>query len=234
MSAMAAVIQHDRIHVLTDAVFYERDGTVKGFAPKVWPIPGGAGLYSTRGIGLMFDLFKEAAEVVGSTDGFSTWDEFKLHVETVLAKMDELVALRAPGHKGEVMLAGWSAENDRGEVLWRGTHDAYAKDGLAPSVIYVAAGADGLWSFGVDADDFPPAAEFDPDVHALNIFESGRAALNDLECREAAEPVMGHCVGGWLQHSTITADGMTTRALHRWPDVVGEKIECVTEYETIL
>jgi len=78
---------------------------------------------------------------------------------------------------------------------------------------------------GVDADDFPAPAEFDPDAHALAIFENGRAALNDMECGEATEPVMGHCVGGWLQHSTITADDMVTRAIHMWPDVPGQKIQ---------
>ena len=31
-------------------------------------------------------------------------------------------------------------------------------------------------------------------------------------------------VGGFMQHTAVTRDGITTRVVERWPDVIGEMI----------
>jgi hypothetical protein len=131
----------------------------------------------------------------------------------------------------EVIIAGWS--DARGpEAYLLPTHDRYGgrpfetvplegvtcfpnDETVHPEIVKVLA--------GLQADDV------DPERHGLAIMEIQRAhpfvheGFSDRFCS----------VGGFAQLTTIRPDGIVSRILRRWPDVVGERLGCLQAERTI-
>ena len=213
MSAILAVIQSDRVHLLADGAFYDPEtGILSAVDMKLWPIPRINAVFSSRGIAAGFPAFRMACEVFA----FSTFDEFLSLLPAIFAVYDDLMR----GHRGEIVIAGWSEDRNRGEVLARVTH-CHAED-MEPGNIF--RWTDGRVCFGIALDDVPDAEAFSP-TGALGAFEAARRTPVDLHCGEGECVNLGYAVGGVLSHIEIRADGTCGgNILHCWPDVVGEKI----------
>jgi hypothetical protein len=55
-----------------------------------------------------------------------------------------------------------------------------------------------------------------------NVFEAFED-MRRLPVEMAGAPC--HCVGGFIEQSTITASGIISRIIHAWPDDVGQPID---------
>ena len=214
MSAMLAVTKPDCIHVMADASFYDKQGTLTYFLPKVREVPRANAVFASRGRAMAFPLFLKVCEEFD----YNTFDEFvsSCAAENVFKVMDGVFAEVAPGEGYEILVAGWSDERKRGEVLYHSTLDLH--EGLEAGTVHLLGDVAG---FGVVAGC--EAAEFDPRVDGLKAFDEARRTLCDLSCG-LGEPVMGHSVGGYLNHAVVTPAGVAWDVLKFWPDTVGEKI----------
>jgi hypothetical protein len=215
MSATLAITKPDCIHVLADASFYDKVGTLTAFHPKVLKMPRANAVFASRGRAMAFPLFLKVCEEFD----YSSFDEFvsSCTAENVFKVMDGVFAEVAPGEGYEIIVAGWSDKRDHGEVLYHSTLDLH--EGLPAGAIHLLGNVVG---FGVVADC--SAAEFDPRVHGLKAFDEARRTLCDLSCG-LGEPVIGHSVGGYLNHAVVTAAGVEWDVLKFWPDEISEKIK---------
>ncbi len=213
MSAMLAVIQSDRVHLLADGAFYDPEtGILMAVDMKLWPVPRINAVFSSRGVAACFPAFRTAC----GEFAFSTFDEFLEMLPAIFAVYDDLMQ----GHKGEIVVVGWSEKRNRGEVLARLTHDK--AEGIEPGTIL--RWTDGIVNFAIELEDLPAAEAFQP-ADALPAFERIRRTPLDLFCGEGDRVNLGYAVGGVLSHMEIRADGTcAAKNLHYWPDVVGEKI----------
>ncbi|TCK27977.1 hypothetical protein EV667_1973 [Ancylobacter aquaticus] len=213
MSAMLAVVQSDRVHVMADAATYDpADGVVTAFRHKIVPLPMANAVFSLRGITGCFREFYKAC-LLADIEGF---DGFRRAADDVWETFE---AGLPEGMDCEIIVAGWSDQHARGEVFYRCTDTVH--DNLPAGCWFVLGNR---CAFGVDLDDIPEDSVFDPVEHGVPAFERARAHIDDLSCGRG-EPVMGHGVGGWVSHVEIVPGLMPDGdVLHVWPDVVGEKI----------
>jgi hypothetical protein len=217
MSAMTATIQEDRIIMLTDAAFYKPDGTLTRLASKTLQIPIIPAAFSSRGADVAFHVFALAA----LSHRMETWDDFVAASDDVLADFESMFRAIAPKESCQLMMAGWSADHDRGEVLFRTLHPQY---GLAAGTTYFWCGPCHA-TFGIDGAMMGDPVRFDARRHGIAAFEDARMTSVDLTCGQATEPVMGHSIGGWIDATEISAAGVATSRLHTWPDEIGHKIK---------
>ena len=215
MSAMAAIIKDDRIHVLSDAVFYDSDtGVVAGFDMKIWPVARLNAVFSSRGIKLASSVFS----AICSRMDFETFDDLAALLPDVMETFDAHMG----GNAAEIMVAGFSESRQRPEVYVWISH-AGGGDDLHRKTVYFF--LEGCIQFGLCLEQWPTASEFEPERDALPIFEGARRRVMDLQCGQAAQEVLGHSIGGALCHVELTATSATGKILHRWPDRIGERID---------
>lgn len=218
MSAILAVIQNDKVHLLADGAFYDPDsGVLTDVECKVRAVPGLNAVYSSRGISLAFELF----EVCCRRFDFQTFDELVAALPTVLNAHD--TALQSIGHIGsEIVVAGWSESRGRGEVYARQSH---TDDNLQMQRGLCYRWVEGRIAFGIDFNDLPKHEAFVPG-DAVEAFQLGRKTLVDLHCGESSVPNMGYAIGGAISHIEIGPDGYNSGGiLHHWPDLIGEPID---------
>jgi len=210
VSAVATFIEPDRVHLLADAAFYDKTGTLTAIEPKVRPIPRANAAFSSRGSRWAFDAFDIACEAV-EYEGF---DGFVEKSDEIFAAFDLMMG----DLKGEIVIAGWSERDGVGRVLYRKTFDREGDD-CRPGVVYVMGKRAG---FGVDRLDL---GETWSEERAVAAFQRARERQEDITCGQA-EPVLAHAVGGHVWRTTVSAGGMRSDILHQWPeDAVGRRIE---------
>lgn len=217
MTAIVAVTGPTRVDVLCDGAVYLPDGTLLDVMSKVWPLAGMRACVGGRGLAVMPPAFLIRAGWM-----VPTFDALVAHFAEILTELERTMRPRvgdAFDHH-ELVLAGWSESRDRGEVYFEQGH-AEPRRVLreCTEVLVLGPDPDKHW-----AALQGKAAQFDPERDGLPIFEEMRARRMTLDATrpEAAE---GHGVGGFVDVTTITRDGLSKRILHRWPeDRVGEKI----------
>lgn len=211
MSAVATFIEHDRVHLLADAAFYDKTGTLTAIEPKVRPIPRASAVFSSRGSRWAFDAFEMACECV-EYDGF---DELVQKLDDIFAAFDLLMG----GLLGEIVIAGWSDKDGVGRVLYRKTYDRDGDD-CEPGLIYVMGKRSG---FGVDRLDL---GDDWSEERAVAAFQRGRERAEDITYGMGDEPVLAHAVGGFIGHAIVGPEGVSGGVIHAWPeDGIGRLIE---------
>ena len=216
MSAIAAIVKDDRIHLLSDAAFYDwRDGVLLKIAPKIWPVPGLNAAFMTRGPARAFSAFSDLCAAM----------EFEAFDQLLAVAPDMFVALGRvmEGEGFEILVAGFSESSGEPVALFYCTNQGYEE--IEPGIVYRLGGVS---QFGLDGGDFPAASDFEPAVHALPAFEKARRHVEDISCGQAESPVIGHAVGGGVLHIELTTNGCSGGWLHMWEDVVGERIRLET------
>lgn len=217
MSAILAVIQKDRVHVMADGAFYDPGtGVLTGADCKVRAIPGVNAVYSSRGTEAAFPLFEQVCREFD----FATFDDVVSALPGALEAHDALLAeIGAAG--SEVVVAGWSEARNRPEVYARQSHREDTS--LQRGVCYKWDA--GMIAFGVELEGLPDPADFVPD-DAIAAFQRGREVACDLHCGEHETPNIGYSIGGGIFHIEIGPDGHHAGSiLHYWPDVIGEPID---------
>lgn len=202
MSAMAAAIDGDKIHLFADAVFYDENGVIVGVHPKIWNVPGLNAFFVTRGQGRAFTHFAELVEA----SGFETWDQLKACLPLIWQELDKLM----DGTTMDILIGGFSDGCNRPEILYRTTGDLY--EHLEAGVTYIY--TEGVCSFGCvmkEADDIPAEAE--------RAFEEARLVKTEI-----GAGVLANAVGGFLMHRTVTRDDSHARVIKVWDDEVCKKI----------
>jgi hypothetical protein len=235
VTAINVIKQKTAVHMLTDGASWIYPGSYYVGPPvlKAWPLPHLNAVLACRGPlqspPVLADLF--------SSCGASTYDELKKAALAVMeaamsSRLYEDVVSGASGNPIELVIAGWSetvgpdafviqasaagnepidrflSENkpwilkDTGAAMMAPSDDAIQKAALAA-----------MPPTNTCADDMDPVRD------GLAILNAQRDALIAVEHSASHGMVT---VGGFAQLTTVTADAITTRIIHRWPYEIGE------------
>jgi hypothetical protein len=217
LSAILAITRSDACFLLTDAAVYTDDGTLTDIRSKQAVFEDLRMAASCRGNLAAIDLFSIA---IGYNYG--DFDAVRRDAPGIFKAVDAVIETFAPGRIYEIVVVGWSDERKRGEAVYHATHgkhpDGYNRNG--PTLI-----TDAFLPFGHFDTEFPEnAIDFDPVAHGVPAFESARAALVEVNGGYYGGEIFGHTVGGFVQSTIVTSQGVTTDVIHNWSDRIGEKI----------
>jgi hypothetical protein len=212
MTAIITIRKHDRIVFVSDgAVINTADQTLSKLATKVGLVSSPPALIGVRGNASLVHALSGNANANGSsfdelTDSMEHW------ARSFVPKM--------PGDSlnEEITFAGYSERHQRLMMYFLPCANNYAASGLGAfklheiSEDFVASPwlpGDEAHVEGICSD----LSAFEPETHGLRLMESMRRRYGHMG------------IGGFVQVSEVTEDGVSARFIHRWPDVIGEVIK---------
>jgi hypothetical protein len=224
MTALNTVQHADAMHVLTDGARYDIDGRFVGFSPKVWSLPHINAVVSSRGPRIFLPAIVEMLGCVGTS-----FDDLKEKIVPFLRKSWDTLLDHADFHDfgpdADVVVAGLS-ETRGPEAYLITSHENYGRpswlitdmEGLS-----IAPGNEEIHAEVLKL--FPPgtqASEIDPVRDGIRLMEIQRNAIVPVAGAAGREL---RTVGGFIQLTSVTADGISSRIIHRWNDRVGERLD---------
>jgi len=213
MTAINAFIRGREVHVLTDAAYLEATGRLVFIGSKIGLLPHVNAVCVTRGEGEIEGAFRA---MLGTA--FTSFDALTSGFRQAVQKVID-------GHDAgrgyapfEVMAAGISEFSGKPDI-----RAAFRGDTPEPVQFYSGK----LWASPFDGVSAALKAKgidlqsdaFDPVMNGVELLEAQRARV----IQPAGFPPC-HIVGGFAQLTTVSAAGITTRVLKRWPDQVGQRI----------
>lgn len=215
MSAVNIIKTDDAAYLFTDAASYYADGTLGAVGQKVAILGHLNCAISCRGPAGFDD---ELAQAINTA--FGSFDElvesFALVVSNYFVGRDRYARCET-GPEVEVFLAGWSVSRDRPESYVVCSHglngEPWSLQPLGPVAIapYEQALAERL-------------GRLEP---SENVIEIGIALMEQQRLVRAPHAGAGPAVagvGGFCQATVVSAFGVSTMIVKRWPDVVGEQL----------
>lgn len=221
---MAAAYE-DRVEVLTDGAIYEDDGTIISLRQKIWKSDKLPLVFAGRGNAIAVDMMSTALSFFAMAHG--TFDE------TFMAFKDKIEA-RADKGKDQVAV----------DAVFTGISES-----LGPVIYYFHTYQEGSEGFyGCEPFKFydagkeiaagptpPPRAMRDSGLPMYWAFDGleghgktfmGLLRQHPMEHLAHPDKPLVYGVGGHVDHTVVTADGVTIKRLHVWPeDQIGRKIE---------
>lgn len=249
MTAVNIAIQKRSVHVMTDGLSYDKDGTIVEVSPKCWALPSLHGAVACMGPCLAGIV--TAAEF---TKRFASFDGMIADLEEAMPRIftANLSLFSGSGIPDlRVYIAGWSESRDRPE--------AYSIQCIPPESLeyWRAKNEEQISKYGVNAvvsdepfklvplDDVicnPPFADgltaqrcgfcvprkggladaLDPAVDMVVMLQMQRMRVTSLRPGLSASSK----VGGHALLTTVDRRGVHQRVVHRWPnDKIGQPIE---------
>lgn len=229
MTAIVVVKSSARISLLTDRALYDAEGVVRHIDRKVYPV--------VSWNGAIFGLGNLAGSFIGASaaEAFGSFDEFVAKSATAIRDAFER-AVASGEMTGQTMVElhafGWSEARDRTEAYV--LHSSAVSAGTSPLFEWAASIqktfisspvpslSDWYWLHrqGAEIDIDYDAQTFDAERHGLPLME----VLRRIRAEPEFLPSEAYLVGGGVDLTEITRDGVTQRMLREWPDVVGEPI----------
>ena len=233
MTAINSIVLRDRLHVFSDGAHYDRHGVIKAITSKISQIPSYPGIVAVRGA-------TYSAPLLAHDFGLHApnFDRLLEEVETLFPFLMEKYADQFGGNtSGQLFLGGWSETRRKMELYFLSNDDLHlssvegedTEGAFRPDVgelQNLATGnilpglMEGDVERGFDPYPAPDQVEANIEYIARTILELQRqrkhGAIEDSEAE--------HIVGGFVQLTTVSRDGISTRILHRWPDTIGETI----------
>jgi hypothetical protein len=212
LSAFIAVRQSDRLHLLTDGAIYTPDGTLAAVGLKAIELPHCLAAFTVRGV------LQPGLTLAVAFAQFDRFDDVIRHAPRVLSEV------RTHWHRygvtgWECLLVGMSEKRDP-EIHYcppgaplRLIEDDYWAGGPMPSVATMR-----------EVGLVPPVsmADFDPVRHGIPAMEAFRRTPAILDSQTPS--AFGHGVGGFVAHTEITRERVTTTVIHEWGDALGQRI----------
>lgn len=207
--------RRDRVEIATDGAVYDGDGVLLGTQYKVRVADGlslavvGSG--TVAHISLVADAILALADATGSVDATIELLAVSLQTTAVDAAFDSPV---------RIVIAAIS--ETRGPTCW--VFDTFEDDGPAFELREAP--------FGIGQGELPPVEELlergietgdSLEKHAVWFFDFMRSRKRVSPVSPEKGPIYN--IGGHVDFTVLRADGVETKRLHTWPDVVGKKIE---------
>lgn len=213
MSAINVLIQTNRVHLFTDAAIYQLNGELAGIGPKVRMMPHINAAMAMRGSFLGLAPIAEELSVAPSFDKLR--EGIVPCLQACAETYGHLLNQCSAGPDFEVVIAGMSETGGPSAYLVA-SHNRYGEPWSIVELAGLSAtpASDAVHQRVFATADGRDADQLDPVVDGLAILEAQRAhRFDDVVC-----------IGGFAQLTTIDADGVHSRIIHRWPDKLGEKI----------
>lgn len=210
MSAFIAVKYADRVEVMTDGAMYEDDGTLVAIERKIHVSTVVPLAVTGRG----HNVAEVATVITSIADACGSFDD-------TIDRMYRLLAMRkgtTVPKDAEFLIAGISERH--GPVL---LHFATTQIQGYPEAWTIQDLGDGVLAGG---SEIPPPElyegrefkDFGPDILKL-----ARTQKSINPTRPDLPPVFG--IGGRIDHTVVTTSQIVVECIHRWPDVIGTKID---------
>jgi hypothetical protein len=210
MTALNVVCLADSVHLVSDGAACDGDGRLAALFHKVTPLPHLNLAIGVRGVRAAAIMAVDTISV-----GATSYDDLRSRVAKILKDYLGPVApawekqLGQDALKFEVVVAGWS--ESRGPAAFvMATSDLNDAHGLP------------AWT-PVDV----PGAYFSPSNEQLSAdFARIQLSFDDATAVELVrrQRAMDR-VGSFVQLTTVRREGIETRILKRWPDVIGKTIK---------
>lgn len=226
MSAIITLLARQAAHVFTDGAGYDQNGKLLQFLTKAYPVPQARLVVSTRGHGI-------ATAALGSLFGsMQSLDEARDRaigtLEFAESHLGHVWQLSADRGAVQVVVAGLDSEG-------RPAAFTLANCDCGPDVpAWKVVPIEGLAVM-------PSTPQIAPEIMGLIDGKRSFDDITDADCVEIMEvvrrhrlPVIGrddlaavYAIGGFIQATSVSAEGISTRILRRWPDRIGERISPV-------
>lgn len=221
MSFYMSTVYPDRVELLTDAAGWDNDGVLRTVRSKVTVVPGYPVAITSRGIygraRRITDLLIEMVQRAGS---------FDLAMELLAEGLPTIKRAVPAGEAVDFCIAGHSPEAGFAVYTFRTADEPPFVEGwkLYASTETVVCGIDG-------------GRHGRPDFHrqflaAGTLRESGVKFVEMFRRAKNTDGAMAglsqeaYCnAGGFLELTTVTADGVRTERIHEWDDRVGERAD---------
>lgn len=221
MSATQIYVRPDDVVVLTDGASYDSDGVVVGLVNKVAAFPHLNAALTANGPAFFLALL--AARI---HDAFTSFDELVAGIVDRVrqsVRADKSFFDQVGGTRFVLYVAGIS--ESRGPEAWMLASEdgdgfrAWHLEPLGQGIIKPASS-----DFMADLHEIPGMTtdpdEFDPATHGLMIMEEQRRRPWEI----VGAGQNRHIIGGFVQFTAVSREGIEARILQRWPDRIGEKI----------
>jgi hypothetical protein len=218
MSAFIAVAYEDRVELLTDgAIIDDETGALIDVKRKVWhsdivPIAVTGRGSGFGGVATVCLAIVSVAELLGGFDPAMSW------LSKALADRRDLGSLNAM----EIVITG-IAESRGPVVLYFNTEEGQTLDGetLEP---WVLRDMDGSAAAPIPKDIDPALME------GLAFVVAGSMAMESMRKTLASDVFVPgsseqYIVGGCIDHTVVSAEGVEVARVHIWPDLIGEPID---------
>lgn len=216
MSAVNIFPSRAAISVLSDALYYEASGVVRGFGSKVILYPELTCVAACRGDAGVISVLGGASRTAQSIDHL-----FKGLTESLERLVDAVrvhdSSRLATVFDAEISVAGWSSDHNQFGHWLMPLSEKYGD--AAPAWRFTYRGQSNAIAPGLS--DFQPPAEFDCRTSGLDLLKRQRHLLWPAAAEGAGQ---FHAVGGFAQLTIVTQDKVTSEIIHRWPDKIGERI----------
>ncbi len=219
MSAYVCIAYEDRIEMLTDGAIYDDDGILLEAAEKVFRSERLPIATTGRGLFNVVNLF--AAYIIALT-------QFSKSVGEVLSRLEaylESQKSKAGVPPFEIIIC--AIHEEQGPIVIRFSSVALG-DGLEPWTLY-ALGREVIGGPLINLDDIR-AGGVSIESLCQGLEDQGADLMEILRKRKAGNPAESllpdvYGIGCHVDHTVIRAEGVATRRLRTWPDVIGEEID---------
>lgn len=222
MSMFYSLCMHDRIELLTDGAYYLDDGTLIDIATKVRPsiskpfcATGRGATEVTKNFTLMATLIADRAQTV---------DEAINDLASAVARLGE--KKEDVQNHAEILISCISESLGPTNLYWC-SGDFYGH--LEPWVLHNVGHEIG--GGGIVSDEALSFAGITPERMAIEgfaplcaeVFELARREKGSNPMKPGNPPLYG--IGGFIEHTVVTASGVTTTKIKEWPDEIGKPID---------
>ena len=217
MTAMNVWIKPEAGYIACDGASYAvADGRVLYVREKVTVLDGLCMAFGTMGLCNADDLVKQMERFPLGTQA-----EVKFALPRALRAVWEENTARFPFLSEETLAIGlkavcWNRAANKAEVSVLGTHEKYTMEGQNPWTLYTGESS----ILHPDLEDGAGFSEIDPETGALGVLERQRRNVT----MDALDGTPFCIVGGVATLYRVSAEGVTKRTLHTWPDKIGERI----------
>lgn len=211
MSGYFAQRLNDRVVILSDAAHYDRQLVIRRIHTKIDELGAFGAVAVSRGTMDITTSVTTALKMI-----VNTADTFDAAMEGVRAGFSIIDPNRRQ-KPFEIIVAGWS--ETCGPALFAYTNTQV--EGLEPFVLHQIDGAINNGYVLSSANVAALTSRGGIDDFAIELFEQQRRIISKPITPDSAA---GHIIGGFLERADVTAKGTSRTIIHRWPDVVGQRI----------
>lgn len=215
MTAINIITTPAAIHMLTDGASYLADGTLGALSSKVYPLPHLSAVLSVRGPHMMLPLVGATLSMADSFDDLVAG--LADAVRGVVDAWGGLLTMCDIGADFDLVVAGFGAAGPAAYVLTSKERDgvpAWKAHRLGPFVAMPwDAATEARVEHGLTLAEREGELD-DPEGFLLRVVEAQRRFHEDGR----------HGVGGFAQCTVLDRQGISSRVVRRWDDVMGERL----------
>jgi hypothetical protein len=234
MAALNVIRQREAVHIISDGVFCDKAGIVCEIGPNAFGLPHLPAALAIRGSThfMPFLVHRLSRECRSFEELLAKITRLALEVHASFPMTFGTLGHGTVEPDFDLIAVGWLKSRGAPASYVLTSHDRVVARGLTSSPWQLLELPEVLIAPPIAEEQIlasgwtvPHSAEsFRPDADGVALVKVQRLWRRELDERVGAMQQI-HIVGGFIQVTTVSAEGVNSRVLHRWPDQVGRRIE---------